>query len=328
METTTEHRTPRRRAGPKSARRLYVKAVFCGYKRGHRKRHVNTSLFLDNGKISLCLSILLSAIVLFLLWGCIRYSSGHFPFVHGNFDFVRAEFHHNLSTPVMGTMFNEYKRERRHENTTLKGEVYDKSCISILSRTVFFILLGCSGVVRAKSHHNLPSAVFLFGPEFKIIADRVSYAFSGQTLATITTVSMATLALIATIVTWLYSIYTEFRNLREGLEKRMDKVAKEATTATEAIKEATTATEAIKEATAAAMAAAKAATEATAATEAATSAAMEATGAMKNEIAKLNTLLVASTKPDHELPEPQLKREAHPMKIPYRKKSAPLMSQH
>ncbi|KAI3409783.1 hypothetical protein GPALN_006158 [Globodera pallida] len=275
---TTEHRTPRRRAGPKSARRLYVKAVFCGYKRGHRKRHVNTSLFLDNGKISLCLSLLLSAIVLFLLWGCIRYSSGHFPFVHGNFDFVRAEFHHNLSTPVMHTMFNEYKRERRHENTTLKGEVYDKSSISILSRTVFFILLG--GVVRAKSHHNLPSAVFLFGPvlvvflftdcaeanpiptnwtahyekEFKIIADRVSYAFSGQTLATITTVSMATLALIATIVTWLYSIYTEFRNLREGLEKRMDKVAKEATTATEAIKEAT----------AAAMAAAKAATEATA----------------------------------------------------------------
>ncbi|KAI3409784.1 hypothetical protein GPALN_006159 [Globodera pallida] len=60
---TTEHRTPRRRAGPKSARRLYVKAVFCGYKRGHRKRHVNTSLFLEgvNGK-SLFGALILAAL--------------------------------------------------------------------------------------------------------------------------------------------------------------------------------------------------------------------------------------------------------------------------
>lgn len=38
-----------RRAGPKPARRLYVKGIFTGFKRGQRVQHENTALIKVDG---------------------------------------------------------------------------------------------------------------------------------------------------------------------------------------------------------------------------------------------------------------------------------------
>jgi large subunit ribosomal protein L35Ae len=122
----------RRRAGPKRARRLYVKAIFTGYKRGLRNQHENTSLLKVDGvhsKVSpqsniesiKCQTLkkedaafYLGKRVVYVYKGHkkiaraggpksrIRTTWGRITRPHGNSGLVRAKFRRNLPPAAMG----------------------------------------------------------------------------------------------------------------------------------------------------------------------------------------------------------------------------------
>ncbi|KAI1727868.1 ribosomal protein l35Ae domain-containing protein [Ditylenchus destructor] len=104
-----------RRAGPKPAGRLYVKAVFTGYKRGQRNQHENTALLTLGGvynKEDAKWYVGKRAVYVYKAHKKIarkggektrvRTIWGRITRVHGNSGSVRAKFHHNLPPKAIG----------------------------------------------------------------------------------------------------------------------------------------------------------------------------------------------------------------------------------
>jgi|UniRef100_A0AC35FSI0 large subunit ribosomal protein L35Ae len=104
-----------RQHGPKTPKRLYVRAIFTGYKRGLRNQHENTALLkLEGVHTPQDAKYYLGKRAVYVYKGNkkvarnggektkIRAVWGRITRVHGNSGSVRAQFHRNLPAAAMG----------------------------------------------------------------------------------------------------------------------------------------------------------------------------------------------------------------------------------
>ncbi|KAH7714182.1 60S ribosomal protein L35a [Aphelenchoides avenae] len=115
MSSTGPAANTSRRAGPKAAGRLYVKAVFTGFKRGQRNQHEHTALLNLDGVFNKedagfyvgkrCVYVYKAHKKIARHGGektRVRALWGRITRAHGNSGSVRAKFHHNLPPTAIG----------------------------------------------------------------------------------------------------------------------------------------------------------------------------------------------------------------------------------
>uniref|UniRef100_A0AC34QD56 Large ribosomal subunit protein eL33 n=1 Tax=Panagrolaimus sp. JU765 TaxID=591449 RepID=A0AC34QD56_9BILA len=106
-------------SGKGAIRRLYVRAIFTGFKRGQRVQHDNTALLkLENVHTSKDARFYLGKRAVYVYRGVKKHSFrkgpktnirciwGNITRVHGNSGVVRAKFHHNLPPQAMGKLIH------------------------------------------------------------------------------------------------------------------------------------------------------------------------------------------------------------------------------